>query len=441
MRPLHRPLLAAAAVALLAAGCGGEDFPAGQVLRIRISLAGDECGVTAADATVTAADMDRIGPVPLQVTATTVTGRIEDVPAGPARSVAVVARNAQGAPVYQGSTEVDVPAGGVVAADVVLRRNFETCPATTETGAIDVTGSIDNEPPPPADDVLRGPQLAFSFTDAVLTDDGVLHFLDAAGDRILRLDLASRAMLPALVGSADAVSMAVSPDGAKAYLGYVGGRMDAFDLATGARSFFAAAPATVSSMIVTGSYLFTVDDSGAWDTQSLFDRATGARVHAVEWRDRSRSMVYSPLHAKVFYLDSGVSPTDVHMVPVDLAQGLLGNDVDSPYHGSYSLPNPLRLLPDESGVMVGSGLVFSATDLSYRTSLGLTFTDVAFVADRIYLVDPVGSMTQLRVLSSTFDILSAEWVDGPPLRLFAWNGELVLVGQGATSLEVRFLAP
>jgi hypothetical protein len=442
MRPSHRSFLAAA-VALLAAGCGGENFPASQVLRIRISLAGDECGVTSADATVTAADMDPIGPVPLQVMESTVSGRIEDVPAGPARSVAVVARNAQGQPVYQGATEVDVPAGGAVAANVVLGRNFETCPVTTGTGAIDVTGSIENEPPPPppVDDVLRGPQLGFSFTDAVLTDDGVLHFLDAAADRIHRLDLASRAMLPTLVGSADAVSMAVSPDGTKAYLGYVGGRMDVFDLATGARSFFAAAPATVSSMIVTGSHLFTVDDSGAWDTQSLFERATGARVHAVEWRDRSRSMVFSPLHAKVFYLDSGVSPTDVHMVPVNLAEGLLGTDTDSPYHGAYSLPNPVRLLPDESGVIVGSGLVFAATDLTYRTSLGLTFTDVAFVGDRIYLVDPVGSMTQLRVLSSTFDILSADWVDGAPLRLFAWNGELVLVGQGGTSLEVRFLAP
>jgi hypothetical protein len=408
---------------------------------IQIALSGDVCGVVSAEATVTAPDMERIGPIALQVVNDTIVGRISNVPAGAARTVTVSARKASGHVVYEGSTQVDVVAGQSVAAAITLVRNLEYCPAV---GAIDVTGTISNDPPaapPPDGDVLGGPAFAFTFTDATLTTDGVLHFFDPATDRLRRLDLATRTLLPAIAGTADAVSMAVAPDGSVAYLGYVGGRMDVVELSTGTVRFFAAAPATVSSMIVTGPYLFTVDDSGAWDTHALFHRGTGARVAAQEWRDSSRSMVFSALQQKVYFLDSGVSPTDVHMAPVDLSAGTLGADVDSPYHGSYALPNPIRLLPDESGVIVGSGIIFNASDLTYRTSLGLSFTDVAFLGDRLYLIDPVGATTQLRVLGSGFDILSAAYIPGSPQRVFAYAGELVIVTQTASGLEVRFLAP
>jgi hypothetical protein len=236
------------------------------------------------------------------------------------------------------------------------------------------------------------------------------------------------------------VSFALVPDGSLAYLGYVGGRMDVFDLDAGTGKFFAAAPATVSSMLVTDAYLFTVDDSGAWDTHSLFQRSTGARVDAQEWRETIRSMAYAPLSRKVFYLDAFVSPTDVHMETVD-ATGKLTGDTDSPYHGSYDLPNPLRLLPDQSGVIIGSGLIFNTSDLTYRTSIGLSFTDIAFLGNRLYLIDPVGTNTQLRVLDSGFNILAAKYFPGTPRRAFAWNGKLVLVLENGGGLNIWFLDP
>lgn len=428
------------ALAALLSACGRAGTNELSALHLAIALAGDQCGVVAGQATVSAPDMETIGPVELQVGQDSMKGQISTVPAGLARTVTVVARNARGLSVYEGSAKVDVVAGATAAASIVLARNAANCPVVG-TGAIDVTGTIQNEPPPSPGDILSGADFAFDFTDAVLTNDGILHFFDAANDRIRRLDLASRKKLPDLVGSADAVSMAVTPDGSAAYLGYTGGRIDAIDLATGTSKFFAAAPSTVSSMIVTDAYLFTVDDSGAWNTQSLFQRSTGARIASAEWRDASRSMVYSPAQQKVYYLDSGVSPTDVHMQPISLTDGTLEADKDSPYHGAYDLPNPLRLLPDESGVIVGSGLIFNTADLTYRTSLGLTFTDIAFAQDKLYLIDPVGSTTQLRVLNSTFDILSAQYFSGAPKRAFAFGDKIVLVTQAASSLEIRFLAP
>jgi hypothetical protein len=396
-------------------------------VRIAISLAGDTCGVVSAVATVTAWDMQTIGPSPLEVAGATIQGTITGVPAGSSRTVTVAAFDGRSLAVYEGSTQVNVVGGQTTPANIVLSRTAVSCAAST--GNIDVTGTIAG--------------VAFSFTDAILTSDGVVHFFDAQSDRLRRLDLASRQFLSELSGAAslDAISMAVAPDGAVAYLGYVGGRMDALDLHAGTSSFFAAAAETVSSMVVAGDHLFTIDGSGAWSTQSLYQRATRARVDAADWRDSSRSIVYSPVRQRVYSLDSGVSPTDVNMISIDHAAGKLGAEVDSPYHGSYSLPNPIRLLPDESGVVVGSGIIFDAADLTYRTSLGLSFQDIAFLADRIYLIDTIGDMTQLRVLSSGFDILSADYLTGQACRLFAHAGELVLVTKVTDGFDITFITP
>lgn len=395
-------------------------------MALTVSLSGDVCGIVSATATVTGSSMATVGPVALQVDGG-IHGTIPQVPVGFPRTVTVSAYDARGLVVYEGSTQVNVTDGGTTSATVTLSRTLIACGGSS--GNIEVTGTIAAPP--------------LSFTDATLTSDGVVHFFDSQSDRIRRLDLASRTFLPEVVGTAtlDAVSMAVAPDGSVAYLGYVGGRMDAFDLRAGTSSFFAPAASTVSSMLVAGDYLFTIDDSGAWDTQSLYDRATRARVASADWRDSSRSAIYSTVNSAVYFLDSGVSPTDVNRVPIDQVSGTLGAELDSPYHGDYALPNPIRLLPDESGVVVGSGLVFAAADLSYRTSLGLAFQDIAFLGGRIYVIDAVGATTQLRVLSAGFDLLSADYYTGEPCRLFAYAGELVLVTKVGSAYEVTFLTP
>jgi hypothetical protein len=422
---------------------GGPGAPGGggdnQALRVQISLIGDECGVASADALVTAADMAPIGPVALEVGAASIEGSVVGVPVGAGRTVVVRARNSQQVTVYEGSAQVDVSAGQTVSAEVILARNFANCPeGGPTTGSIDVSGTIDNGAP---GDVLTGPEFAFTFSEATLGANGVVHFLDTGARRVRRLDLATRSMLPAIVGSDATASMTVAPDGAVAYFGYSGGRIDVADLVTGDLHFFAAAPTTVSSMIVTGGSLFTVDDSGAWDTHSLFDRTTGTRTDAEEWRDSTRALVYSPTRGRVYYLDSGVSPTDVHTEQVNLPGGTLGGDSDSPYHGSYALPNPLRLLPDESGVIVGSGIIFNTTDLTYRTSIGLPFDDIAFLDTSLYLIDQNGPSTRLRTLSATFDIVSTREFPGAPRTLFAHDGGLVLITEGPSSLEIRFVSP
>lgn len=281
---------------------------------------------------------------------------------------------------------------------------------------------------------------SFDFSDALMSDDGVVHLYVDSQNRLERLDLAAREWLAPLQGSSTTTAFAVSPHGASAYLSYVGGRIDEFDTGTGVRTFFSATPETASTIHVVGPYLFTIDSSGAWDSHSLYDRATGARVFSDEWRDTSRSMVYAPNRERVLFLDSGSSPTDINYVDVDTSMGTLSAEVDSPYHGSYSLPSPLRLTPDEQHVVVGNGNYFTVEALEYATSFGLSFDDLVFYGDDLYLLDSIGQLAQIRVLDSAFNILHAEFVPGEARRFFEYDDELAVITANAAGIEVRFLS-
>jgi hypothetical protein len=80
--------------------------------------------------------MDPIGPVPLQVVDATIVGRITGIPAGPARTVSVSARDSRGLAVYEGSAQVDVVAGRSVAASrssCGTPRTARSCRRATST--------------------------------------------------------------------------------------------------------------------------------------------------------------------------------------------------------------------------------------------------------------------------------------------------------------------
>ncbi|MBT8470030.1 MAG: hypothetical protein KJN97_14895 [Deltaproteobacteria bacterium] len=281
---------------------------------------------------------------------------------------------------------------------------------------------------------------SFDFTDASMSADGVVHFYVQSQHRVERLDLAARRWLAPLQGSSTTTAFAVSPDGASAYLSYLGGRIDEFDTATGQGAFFSATPETASTIHVVGPYLFTIDSSGAWDSHSLYDRATGARLFSDEWRDASRSMVYASSRERLLFLDSGSSPTDINYVDIDTSTATLSSEVDSPYHGSYSLPNPIRLTPDEQFVVVGNGNYFTVETLEYDRSFGLPHDDLVFHGSDLYLLDSIGQLAQIRVLDSGFNILHAEFVPGEARRLFEYDDSLVVITATGTAIEVRFLS-
>lgn len=316
---------------------------------LSLSLAADQCGVTKVTATVDAPDMKTlIGPVTLTIAEDKVTGTIGDIPIGTQRRVTVLALNAANLPVYKGQAFADVFKGEATAVTITLYRDYKACPNPTTvpptgSGSLNIAGTLNND------------FLAFSPVATQMDDQGVVYFLDGANHAIRRYSIDTAMFLEPLIVPAESSLMAVPPAGDNVYVAYSRNRIDAIDVATSKRTFFVATPEQVSAMAVVGSYLFTIDASGAWNSHRLYDRKSGVCKSSADWRNAAEGLVFSPLLSRVFTLTAGVSPNDVEFEPIDLEKGVLGQNKDSPYHGDFSLRGPLKLFPGENKLGLGVG--------------------------------------------------------------------------------------
>jgi len=432
----------AAALATLATACLPTDTGEETLVQIAIPLVNDQCGVTRATVEITASDINE-RTANLDVSGDSIAGVIADVPAGPERLVTVTA---YGGPyyynvVYQGSAIVDVTDGATVQASLVLYRNWDNCPATSGSGDIDVLGELDNGTAGGA--AVHG---QFRFNDAKIAA-GVIYFLDAGGDRVRRLDLATQAYLAPLRGTLSPISgFAVASDGATAYVAYEGGRIDAFDTATGTPRLFGVAPSTVSALTVAGSYLFAIEggNSSYYTSHALYSLATGDRVTSVTGRNSGRDLVYSPVNQRVYFV-RGNYDSGIISVPVG-ATGTIGSESTTPYNGGNSIPGPMRLSANEQYLLVGNGSQYRASDLTYVNSIGLPVIDAAFAGGDTYVISRQGGQyneggqTLIRSLDAGRTITGNRIIPGAPLRVFPYATQLVVVSQlGQGHIAARYI--
>jgi hypothetical protein len=273
----------------------------------------------------------------------------------------------------------------------------------------------------------------FTFKIAGKDAQGMVYFLDSSGAAVHRYDLETDQFVDPITLPLQAVTMAVAPEDS-VYVGYAGGRIDAIDTENDSLSFLGSAPESTLWLEVAGDFLYAIDGSGAWETHSLFDRSTGARTFADDWRNQSNGAVYAPGLKKVFTFRDGTSPNDIYYEQVLPESASLGTDVESPYHGDYQLGHPIRVFPDETRVVVASGVIFNTSNLNYTGALGLSYVDLGFHDDRIYLLQKDGAAnSKLFVLGAAYDIIETLTITGTPLRLFVHEDELTVFVRTSTA--------
>ncbi len=422
-----------ACLAIGMAGCTGSSEP---IAQINIPLVGDRCGVESARATISGAELPAF-EFDLEVTDTSIVGSIPDVAVGIDRLVEVEALDGEDLVVYAGSTVIDVFPDEVVVASVVLTQDFDNCPPTTfpgdGDGTIVVVGDLESGP-----DVtlFTGPAFAFDFEEASIADDGVLYFRDAFVDRIRRFDTVTIQWRQALTGTGEATAFALAPSGDAAYFAYDGGRIDKFELPSGQRELLAVAPATVEAMTVAGEYLFTQADRD----QALYDRLSGSRTDAFRPFDEAVRAVFAPGLSKVFFNERFGG--DLHSVVIDQELGTFGARQRSPFD-NLSRSGALRLVPDETAILAGTGSLFDTGDFSFLGAVGFPVDDIAFDDDLLLVITNAGDSTVLRILDADFDVVRERDFPGAARRIFVHGDNVYLVtSPGPGQVELRmFSAP
>lgn len=427
----------ASVVAGALSACEGvpDSMNVGRV-EVALSIVSDQCGIERAEVLVDADAEQQIGPVALEVRDDRLVGEILEVPSGTQRRVTVRAYDVNSSVVYEGSKALDIQPGESARASVTLYRNFDHCPIPTSTSSAQGSGSVAVE------GALNNEFLAFSYSAAaVATGSGQVFFLDDVGHTLRTLELGTGQFGRDLAIPEGATALAVAPDGSSVYVAYGQGRIDELRPAVGERVYFGAAAARISSMEVVGDYLFVIDASGAWATESLFSRATGVQTSRVDWRNESRTIAFSPTRSAVFTLRDGSSPGDINRSVLDLTTGTVGQEIESPYHGDYSVRHPLRLFPDESKIATGSGIIYNTDDLTYSANLGMDYVDLAFHGDRLYLLTETAVGSAVVILDGHYAVIDQVPFDGTPERIFAHGDGLIVLTREEQGLRMSSLTP
>ncbi len=197
---------------------------------------------------------------------------------------------------------------------------------------------------------------------------------------------------------------AYSPALHRVYLAYPSGliRAIALDDPALAETPFYALPSAPNGLSTAGQYLFAVDGSGAWNTHYSINSA-GALVDAVDWNYYSASFVWSEINQKMYFFRDDTSPNDILWEEINAngiayageAQGGIRNKMDSPYHGEDSFVHPIRVSPDGSVVITGTGFLYNAQTLVRGANvLPNAIADASWLSGGLRTVRTITGVTQ-----------------------------------------------
>ncbi len=261
-------------------------------------------------------------------------------------------------------------------------------------------------------------KLAFVPDEVIPAADGSLFMFSKRFQSIFRWSPAERrytASIP-LLGGPDKVAYSATLN--RLYLGYSTGRINQIKLDAGAtvEEPFANLPMGVLGLQTAGNLIFAVDASGAWSTHYLYG-ADGTLKTSKDWNYISRAYVWSPTQRRMYFFRDDTSPNDLHYETIS-TEGQITAAGETPYHGDYSFVHPIRISTDESGVLIGSGVVFAASNLAYAGSLSNAITDAVARDNRWVSIRVSGTDTQLQTWTTNFLFDRGFTLPGAPQRVF-----------------------
>ena len=222
---------------------------------------------------------------------------------------------------------------------------------------------------------------------------------------------------------------AYSRENHSTYIGYDNQQVRKLDmsLAKPAEVSFFNLPTATNGLATAGEFVFASDYSGAWDTHYIYSPA-GALIHSMEWNYFSRVWEWDPVKRRMYFFRDDTSPNDLHFETIDQTGNITGKG-ETPYHGDFTVTPPIRVSPDATKVVIGSGVVFSTEGMTKAANLSNSFTDAVWAGGKLITIRLINGLTQLQIWEGD-QFLPASTVrqfSGTPLRLFDTPQGIIVV--------------
>lgn len=279
--------------------------------------------------------------------------------------------------------------------------------------------------------------LPYTPESIILGEDGVIYLLSRGNFSVFRWSVPNRQYLPTIPLTEAPTYIAYSTTNHALYLAYPGGKISRIKPSESlAEVPFANLPQSPLGLATAGEFIFASDSSGAWNTHYIFG-ADGTLRSSEDWNYYSTEYIWNAANRKMYFFRDDTSPNDILWENIDL-EGVLGAEGESPYHDSTGFVHPIRVKPDGSVVLLGSGRIFTAVTLTLTNALSNDIADADWLNSNLFTVRPLGSGTQLQSWASNYLQSGAVTLSGTPLRLLAVGQKLeaiTLSGGTATAAE------
>nr|MDP0503435.1 fibronectin type III domain-containing protein [Verrucomicrobiota bacterium JB025] len=158
----------------------------------------------------------------------------------------------------------------------------------------------------------------------------------------------------------------------------------------------------------------------------------GEMLQDVDWNYYSRAWQWDPVKRRMYFFRDSQSPNDLHYETLD-ADGTITGKGETPYHGDFTVTPPIRVSPDGSMVVIGSGVVFETDGLTQTANLSNGFTDGVWSGEKLVTLREINGLTQLQIWEGDQFLQSTtvRQFNGTPVRIFNTSEGLLLV----TSIE------
>ncbi|MEO1616083.1 MAG: hypothetical protein AAFV88_09555, partial [Planctomycetota bacterium] len=258
--------------------------------------------------------------------------------------------------------------------------------------------------------------------------DGSLLIYSQSHSSVFRWDVASRQYTQSipLIGSPSHMTYSAAND--TVYLAYQSGLIRKIDLSESVIEEvpFATMPGQPLGLEMAGEYVFAVDPSGAWNSHYTYT-PEGMLISSVDWNYSSSEYVWNDATGSMYFLRSS-SPTD--LIKENIADdGSIGTKSDTPLHTSAPFRHPIRVSPDGTRVVLGTGAMFDAETLDrFPESLPYDISDAVWVGKHLFTMRNLSGVSQVQAWSQpTFAPGAIKQSTNEGISLVNANGLIVSV--------------
>jgi hypothetical protein len=268
--------------------------------------------------------------------------------------------------------------------------------------------------------------LAYTPDAIVQGNGGTVYLLSNANLSIFHWSAAQNSYLESISLTETVKHMAYSGENNTLYLAYDSGKITQIKIeATPVEVPFVNSPQSPLGLATAGEFVFVVDPSGAWVSHFSYD-PSGVLLSQVEWNYYSNEYIWNAANRKMYFFRDDTSPNDLLWEDIDVF-GYIGAKQDSPYHSSDGILHPIRVAPDGSVILLGSGRIYDAISLEQLDALSNNIEDAVWIGDGLFTLIPGIHGSEIQQWSNNYAIQDSFPVVGEPLRIFSMEAYLMII--------------